>query len=117
MIDTHKQNQYDLVLMPSLMDIHQDHQIIAEEAIRAFKHISILSYELPWNNFHFSNTCLVHLNEVHVRKKIFALAAYQSQTHRNYFSKEFIEGLAKVRGTQANCQWAEAFEVVRWIMT
>ena len=40
----------DTVLIPSLNDIHQDHKTIAEEALRAFKFINVLSYELPWNN-------------------------------------------------------------------
>ena len=40
----------DLVLAPSLHDVHQDHHTIAEEAIRAFKRTSILGYEEPWNN-------------------------------------------------------------------
>lgn len=37
----------DLVLAPSLHDVHQDHHTIAEEAIRAFKRTSILGYEEP----------------------------------------------------------------------
>ena len=36
----------DTVLIPSLNDIHQDHKTIAEEALRAFKFINVLSYEL-----------------------------------------------------------------------
>ena len=40
----------DLVLVPSLKDIHQDHFTIAQEALRAFKQTSILGYELIWNN-------------------------------------------------------------------
>ncbi len=36
----------DLVLIPSVNDIHQDHHVIAEEAVRAFKRNTILGYEL-----------------------------------------------------------------------
>ena len=35
-------NTYDLVFIPSLNDLHQDHSTIAEEGLRAFKHASIL---------------------------------------------------------------------------
>jgi N-acetylglucosamine malate deacetylase 1 len=36
----------DLILMPSLHDIHQDHTTIAKEGLRAFKDKSILGYEI-----------------------------------------------------------------------
>ena len=44
----------DLVLMPSLNDIHQDHSTIAQEGLRAFKNTTILGYELIWNNLTFN---------------------------------------------------------------
>ena len=44
----------DLVFQPSLHDIHQDHQTIAQEGLRAFKRTTILGYEIPWNNFDFA---------------------------------------------------------------
>ena len=46
--------QPDVVFQPSLHDIHQDHQVIAAEGLRAFKRTTILGYEIPWNNFDFS---------------------------------------------------------------
>ena len=39
----------DMVLMPSLVDIHQDHETIAREGLRAFKRTTLLGYEIPWN--------------------------------------------------------------------
>ncbi len=44
----------DLVFIPSPNDLHQDHQTVAMEGMRAFKQISILGYELPWNNITFT---------------------------------------------------------------
>lgn len=73
MIDMRQKENYDLVLIPSLQDIHQDHQIIAEEALRTFKNISIISYELPWNNIQFNNTCFVVLQENHIQKNYMRL--------------------------------------------
>ena len=43
----------DCVFLPSLHDVHQDHQTIANEGLRAFKRTTILGYEIPWNNFDF----------------------------------------------------------------
>jgi N-acetylglucosamine malate deacetylase 1 len=108
--------QPDLVFVPSINDIHQDHATIANEAIRAFKFTTILCYELPWNNFNFSTTCFVHLEERHLQKKLDALKEYQSQAHRSYANEEFIRGLARTRGVQMGGSYAEVFEVVRWII-
>ena len=44
----------DVVFQPSHHDVHQDHQTIAQEGLRAFKRTTILGYEIPWNNFDFS---------------------------------------------------------------
>lgn len=108
--------QPDLVFVPSVNDIHQDHATIANEAIRAFKFSSILCYELPWNNFNFTTTCFFHLEEHHIDAKIRALKEYQSQAHRSYANEEFIRSLARTRGVQIDTRYAEVFEVVRWIM-
>ena len=52
----------------------------------------------------------------HILKKIKALSQYESQKENNYFDNDFILGLAKVRGIQINIQYAEAFEIIRWII-
>lgn len=43
------------------------------------------------------------------------MQVYESQfiKQRPYFTKEFMEGLARVRGVQIGEPYAEAFEVVR----
>ena len=105
----------ELVFIPSLNDIHQDHATIANEAVRAFKFINILSYEMPWNNFSFSTTSFFILDEEHINIKIEALKKYKSQKHRSYANEEFIRSLASVRGVQIGKRYAEVFEVIRLI--
>jgi LmbE family N-acetylglucosaminyl deacetylase len=105
-----------LVLCPSLSDIHQDHQTIAHEALRCFKKQSILCYEEPWNNINFSTDCFIQLDEHHIEKKIKALKCYKSQEHRSYISADSVRALAMTRGTQLEGGYAEAFEVVRWML-
>ena len=107
----------DLVLLPSLSDIHQDHQVVANEGLRAFKSHTILGYEEPWNNIIFATRCFIPLEPRHVELKIKALGAYESQGYRSYLDEEFIRSLARTRGTQIEGQYAEAFEVLRWIMS
>jgi LmbE family N-acetylglucosaminyl deacetylase len=108
----------DLVLLPSTYDIHQDHQVISQEGFRTFKSmkISILGYELPWNNLTFDTEAFAVLKEKHILKKIRALSCYKSQSGRLYMSGDFIKSLAKTRGVQVGTQYAEAFEVIRLIL-
>lgn len=106
----------DLIFTPTITDVHQDHHTIAEEAKRAFKFNSILSYELPWNNFTFTTSSFVHLEEEFIQTKVNALKAYQSQAHRPYSDEDFIRSLARTRGVQIGTKYAEAFEIVRWII-
>ena len=113
----HKKEIYpDLVLIPSLNDIHQDHSTIAHEGLRAFKNTTILGYELIWNNLTFDTTSFVKLERKYIEKKVHALTAYKSQGSRDYMSEEFIFALAKIRGVQIGAKYAESFEVIRWVM-
>lgn len=106
----------DLVFVPSSKDIHQDHLTVYNEGIRAFKFASILGYELIWNNLSFSTDCFIEVNEEAIETKVRALSAYKTQEGKNYMAPDFIRSLARVRGTQIGVQYAEAFEVIRWIM-
>ena len=103
----------DLVFVPSPNDVHQDHQVITAEGLRTFKKISILGYELPWNNIVFETRSFVKLEKRHVQRKIDALKCYETQMERSYLSEEFLWGLAKTRGTQFESEYAESFEVLR----
>lgn len=106
----------DLVLTPSLHDVHQDHQVVSAEAIRAFKRATIWGYELPWNNLVFETRCFVLLEKRHIEAKAQALKCYESQQHRAYLDEALVWAMAKLRGTQVESQYAEAFEVIRWIL-
>jgi N-acetylglucosamine malate deacetylase 1 len=66
----------DAVFQPSLHDIHQDHQVIAAEGVRAFKRTTILGYEIPWNNFDFKYQAYVALEKKHLERKADALSKY-----------------------------------------
>jgi LmbE family N-acetylglucosaminyl deacetylase len=106
----------DLVLLPALSDIHQDHQVVAIEGVRAFKHSTILGYELPMNTISFQHACFVRLDPADVDRKVDHARVYESQAHKAYMQPEFLRALGAVRGTQANQGAAEAFEVIRMIV-
>jgi LmbE family N-acetylglucosaminyl deacetylase len=105
----------DLVFIPSSADIHQDHEVIHAEALRAFRNISLLGYELPWNQIQFRLNFFIKLTDENINRKAEALKAYESQSHRNYMQNDFIFSLAKVRGVQCNAEHAEVFEVYRLV--
>lgn len=116
LIEIRKQSKFDLVLMPSLKDIHQDHATIAQEGLRAFKGTTILGYELIWNNLSFDTTSFAKLEKKHIEAKFNALQCYGSQAGRDYMSKDFIFSLAKTRGVQIGAEYAESYEVIRWVI-
>ncbi|WP_201773575.1 PIG-L deacetylase family protein [Thermus filiformis] len=105
----------DAVFLPASTDLHQDHQVIHAEGLRAFKQTTVLGYELPWNHLSFGADLLVELEDPHLEKKWEALQSYQTQfiLERPYFRRELIEGLARIRGVQAGVKYAEAYEVLR----
>ena len=106
----------DLVLLPSSTDWHQDHATAHREGVRAFKHATLLGYELPQNEAAFRAAAFVALEEAHLEAKVHAMSAYESQGFRPYASAEFVRSLARVRGVQAGSTYAEAFEPVRLVI-
>jgi LmbE family N-acetylglucosaminyl deacetylase len=119
LINMRKELGPDVIVGPSMNDFHQDHQVIAHEMIRAFKTTaSIICYELPWNHVTFDTQLFIKLEKEHIKRKFEMLKKYNSQLQlgKSYFSEEFIYGLAKIRGNQCTSDYAEAFEVVRWIL-
>ncbi len=116
MVQINKEYNPDVVFVPSRTDTHQDHSVISREGYRAFKRKTILSYELPWNTRHFDATCLVRLTEGQIQKKLASVAEYKSQNGRDYTNPEAVLSLARVRGQQAGCRYAEAFEVQRMVV-
>lgn len=106
--------QPNIVFTPSGGDIHQDHQVVHNESLRAFKTVTMLGYELPWNYFHFETRVFVSVTAEQMELKLRALQAYESQFEKNrgYFDEEFIKGLARVRGIQQGVPYSEAFELI-----
>jgi N-acetylglucosamine malate deacetylase 1 len=105
--------QPDAVFQPSLHDVHQDHQTIAQEGLRAFKRTTVLGYEIPWNNFDFSYQAYIALEKPHVERKVAALEKYASQQHRRYANAEYVWNVARTHGINVNRAYAEVFQVYR----
>jgi len=116
MVEVNKAFIPDLVFMPASTDVHQDHQVIHNEGLRAFKQTNILGYEMPSNNVNFNGNTFIKLNNSNIETKIKARGCYKSQAFRGYMNPELFIGLAKIRGVQCNAEYAEAFEHIRGVI-
>ncbi|MFO0574387.1 MAG: PIG-L deacetylase family protein [Polyangia bacterium] len=105
----------DVVFLPCSHDLHQDHETITREGLRAFRNGTLLGYEMPRNNITFSAQSFFVLTEDDVAAKIRALKCYESQKFRGYTDERYIRALATTRGVQIGVELAEAFEVLRWV--
>lgn len=105
---------WDVVFVPMLGDVHQDHQVLTTEAIRAFKGggRTILGYELPWNRVNASDLG-IEVSEANIERKFNALRQYVSEEYRTYMGRAFISSLSIVRGQQFGFAFAEAFQVIQ----
>ena len=105
--------KYDLVLCPSSSDMHQDHQVIYNECFRAFKTTTIFGYELLWNTRSFKTDIFVALKEEHLNEKFNMIDCYKTQGERIFMSKDYVFDIARTRGLQVGCKYAEAYEAIR----
>lgn len=106
----------DIVYCPASWDCHQDHQVIHQEAVRAFHNATILGYETTKGSVLPTHlACYTSLGRHHIDTKMKALACYASQPDRRKLAWKLLPDLARLRGVQSGCQYAEAFEVIRWI--
>jgi len=116
LISLSKKNDFDAVFCHSTFDLHQDHQTVRNEAFRAFKHTTILGYELPWNCVQFRSDLFVKLSEDDLLAKTKMVGFYKSQQHRPYMYKQYIFDIARTRGLSINYKYAEGFEIIRGVI-
>lgn len=105
----------DLVLVPSRSEFHQDHQVVTEEAMRVFRRSTMLGYEMPMISLPVEGVMYSPLDAEDMAAKEEAVGAYVSQHHRASMKPGIMEALARVRGNQIGMNYAEVFEVIRWI--
>jgi N-acetylglucosamine malate deacetylase 1 len=112
LISIKKKVNPDLVLIPSSIDIHQDHKTIHEEGMRAFTHSSILGYETPKNLLPQKHICYINFKKKHFKIKENCRSCYQSQDKRSGIDREIKLLLTRIRGSQVGCEYAEGYETL-----
>lgn len=113
LIDIREKIQPDLVFSTSILDKHQDHEVVANEVRRAFPRSSIFGFDTYWNMSIQDMTYVVEISKSNLRAKLNCLEQFASQAQRPYLHPGAVSSLAKVRGLPRGFELAEAFSVIQ----
>ena len=105
----------DIVFVHTKADLHQDHGTVTEEALRAFRGISVLGFDVIRSSYGFFPNFLVEVNEEDVASKIKALAEYHTYVDKYYFKPEVTRATLIRHGALAERPYAEGFDILRII--
>jgi LmbE family N-acetylglucosaminyl deacetylase len=105
--------QPDIVFTHTKADIHQDHDVVTVEALRAFRGVSVLGYDVLRSSYGFFPHFLVEVSEEDVEKKIKALNAYKTYKSRYYFDPDVVRATSVRHGALAEKPFAEGFDILR----
>ncbi|NLA80399.1 MAG: hypothetical protein GX853_06600 [Chloroflexi bacterium] len=108
-----KKHRPEIVLVHTAQDLHQDHQIITQEAMRAFRGTTVLGFDVLRSSYGFFPHFLAEVSEADVNKKIAALAEYKTYKDRYYFSPDIMRATAIRHGALAERPYAEGFDIIR----
>jgi LmbE family N-acetylglucosaminyl deacetylase len=111
--ELHRDHQPDIVFVHSQADIHQDHSVTTMEALRAFRGKTLLGFDVFRSSYGFFPHFLVEVSEAGVKKKLEALAEYETYRNRYYFKPEVIRATLVRHGALAERDFAEGFDILR----
>jgi len=103
----------DLIFVHSKQDVHQDHNTMTDEALRAFRGITVLGFDVVRSSHGFFPHFLVEVTEEDVNKKIEALSKYETYRDRYYFNSELTRSIMVRHGALAERPFAEGFDILR----
>lgn len=103
----------DLIFVHSKQDVHQDHNTMTDEALRAFRGITVLGFDVVRSSYGFFPHFLVEVTEEDVNKKIEALSQYETYRDRYYFNSELTRAIMVRHGALAELPFAEGFDILR----
>ena len=103
----------DIIFVHSRQDVHQDHLTIAEEALRAYRGITVLGFDVVRSSHGFFPHFLVEVDEQDVDAKIRALSQYETYRDKYYFDCELTRSILVRHGALAELQFAEGFDILR----
>ena len=114
-----KDFQPDCILTMSKTDTHQDHQTAYRATKIAARDTAciLLSYASPSSAQDFRPTWFVPITTDQMQIKLKAINCHKSQQYRQYFSKEYILGMARYWAmvTRSKNEYIEPYELVRYL--
>lgn len=110
----------DIVYIANEDDNNQDHRVVYQACRVACRNMDkVLAYEVPSSTIHFKPNLYVELKDEFLDKKIRATACYESEM-REYPNPRSPQGLkifAQMRGMECNRKLAEAFILIKGIIS
>jgi LmbE family N-acetylglucosaminyl deacetylase len=103
----------DIIFVHTVHDVHQDHLTMTEEALRAFRGITVLGFDVVRSSYGFFPHFLVAVNEADVIAKIEALSQYETYRDKYYFNSELTRAIMMRHGALAERPFAEGFDILR----
>ncbi len=113
MIGIMRQDDPDIVFVHSKSDVHQDHGVLTQEALRAFRGRTVLGFDVIRSSYGFFPDFLVGVDEADVQKKLNALACYKTYAGKYYFSPEVTRATLIRNGAICERPYAEGFDILR----
>ena len=113
MIGILRRDDPDIVFVHSKSDVHQDHNVLTAEALRAFRGRTVLGFDVIRSSYGFFPDFLVGVDEEDVEKKLAALAQYKTYDGKYYFSPEVTKATLIRNGAICERHYAEGFDILR----
>ena len=113
MISILREDDPDIVFVHSKSDVHQDHGVLTQEALRAFRGRTVLGFDVIRSSYGFFPDFLVGVDETDVQKKLDALACYKTYEGKYYFSPEVTRATLIRNGAICERPYAEGFDILR----
>jgi N-acetylglucosamine malate deacetylase 1 len=105
--------QPQIIFVHSNKDVHQDHLTMTEEALRAFRGITVLGFDVVRSSNGFFPHFLVEVSEQDVDAKVEALSQYETYRDKYYFNRELTRSILQRHGALAERPYAEGFDILR----
>lgn len=113
LLELRREFKPDIVFTHTRQDIHQDHNVVTEEALRAYRGITVLGYDVVRSSYGFFPHFLVEVTEEDVEKKLEALSKYGTYHDKYYFDPALLRATMIRHGALAERPFAEGFDILR----
>ena len=108
-----KELQPDIIFTHTEKDIHQDHNAMTREALRAYRGITVLGFDVVRSSHGFFPNFFVEVTQEDVDAKLNALMQYKTYQDKYYFESDLLRATMIRHGALAEKPFAEGFDIMR----